>query len=177
MPSSTFFPMDPYDDARVIISTEHHEIHEGHGFVFHAEHLTPTSGVANYIHIKPGALKHDHILLDFAALGGNCRIQIYESPTLATAGSAITVYDLNRKTANTATTVVKQDPTVTTVGTTLISNRLILGASGVQSRINTAFREGLERVWKPATDYLVAITPLAASMAWTCDAYIEEVTM
>jgi hypothetical protein len=175
MPSRIFFPnKDVIDDAIVTIDTTHHEIHEGHGYAFHVENLTPTSGVTQYIEIASGA-KQPHIFLDFEAIGGLCKIQMFEGGTVLTAGTVITSYNRNRPLASvhSALLTIRQGSTVTTVGS-VFATRTILASATAQGKVTSAVREGAERVWNANTTYLIGITPLAASMIWTADGLFEE---
>lgn len=170
MPSSTFFPMD--GESRITIDKVHHECHEGNLWTFHHENLAPASGLTTYIHLKTGA-KENHIAFDWQAIGGNFTIKIYESPTLGTAGSAITANARNRVNVRNPATTLFLNPTVSTVGTSLIGTRTLLAVSTTQSKSNMV-RQGTERILKPNTDYIVAATVLAASMAFTIDAAFYE---
>jgi hypothetical protein len=174
MPSNSFFPKDGPDDALVTIDTFHHETHNGNVFAFHVENLSPTSGVAQYIDISSGS-EPPHIFLDFEAIGGLCKIQMYENGTILTAGTVINSYNRNRIKApnHSALTTIRQGSTVTTVGS-IFATRLILASSSNQAKVTSAIREGAERVWAPSTVTIIAITPLAASMVWTMDGLFEE---
>lgn len=175
--TNRFIPTDKYDDSICVIDTVHHEVHEGHAYDFHVENLTPASGVTQYIQIS-SLTKSPHLDLEFEAIGGNCRFQIFENAVISTAGSVITINNRNRNKAsvNSAITTVFQGSTVSTTGSS-IANRLALGSSNVTGRVSSAIREGAERVWDINTNYVIGITPLAASMIWTLDAYLEEATL
>lgn len=175
--TNRFIPTDEYDESVCVIDTVHHECHEGHSYDFHAEDLTPTSGLTQYIQISSSA-KSPHLVLDFEAIGGNCRIQMFENAVISTAGSVITINNRNRNKASTFSAITKiyQGSTVVTAGS-IISNRLILGSSNITGRVTSAIREGAERIWDINSNYVIGITPLAASMSWTMDGILEEVPL
>lgn len=175
MPSNNFFPTDKYDEALVTIDTVHHEVHEGHCFAFHYENRAPTSGASIYLHLKSGA-KSPHIFIDFEALGGLLEVIMYKDAIVSTVGTAISFYDRNHNTNNSPISTLFVGTTFSTVGT-IFANRLVLGSSGGASKANSAIREGAERCWKPNTDYIISLKPLATSMAITVDGLMEEVAL
>lgn len=175
--TNRFVPTDKYDDSICVIDTVHHEVHEGHAYDFHIENLSPGSNVTQFVQIT-SLNKSPHLVLDFEAIGGNCRFQIYENAVISTAGSVIQIINRNRNKAsvNSAITNVFQGSTVSTTGSS-IGNRLVLGSSSVTGRVTSAIREGSERVWDINTTYVIAITPFASGMIWTLDGYLEEATL
>lgn len=174
MPSSNFFPMDGTDNARIVIDTTHHEVHKGDLHEFHFEALAVASGITTILHIKTGT-KQLHTFLEFGALGGLLKINIYDSATVGTAGSAIACPNLNQNFADTFSggTLVYSGSTVGTVGTA-IATKTILATATAPSKTNSAVKEFAERVWEPNKNYIIALLTGAASMAFTVDGVIGE---
>lgn len=93
-----------------------------------------------------------------AFTGAGITINVYEAPTTS-AGTAGTVYNLNRRNPVTATASYKVAPTVTATGIQVGATVYGLGGSGVGPSVVSAFvTTGVERVLKPSTKYLLRIT-------------------
>jgi len=143
------------------IDTAHHEVHEGE--FFHLGHFF--SDVADTasadILIRVGASKNLHI--NFRAVaGGACDVFLYEGTTVTSNGSpnygtAITPYDKNRETANTATGNYYYGPTIDAVGTELVRD-LLLGSTRPQSIIGGEVRSNSEWILKKGQTYLFRVT-------------------
>lgn len=172
MPSNAFFPMDAGDHARIVIDSTHHEVHEGALYEFHYENLAPASGLTTYIHIKTGLIKL-HAYLQFEAVGGLLKINMYDGATVGTAGTAINCFNLNRTITDSITTKVYVGSTVGTTGTAF-ATKTILATSTSQSKANSSVKEFAERNWAPSKDYIIAIVTGAASMSFTVDGVIGE---
>lgn len=103
---------------------------------------------------KPVIIKDRQV----AFTGAGVTIDVYEAPTTS-AGTAGTVYNLNRRNPITATASYKIAPTVTATGTQIGATTYGLGGAGVRPSSVSAFvTPGVERVLKPSTKYLLRIT-------------------
>lgn len=86
---------------------------------------------------------------------GDGDIELFENGTISV-GTSKTIFDLNRITANTATTVIAEGPTVSAAGTSLFKT-LLIGGSKNQA-IPVVFNNQAALVLKPSEDYLLRIT-------------------
>ena len=86
-------------------------------------------------------------------------LRLYENTTVGAGGATLTSFDINRVIANTPGTVVKEDPTITAVGTLLEVSQLGYAGSG-----NSSFGGDSEIgiFLKASEDYLFRLTTLAA---------------
>lgn len=108
-----------------------------------------------------------------AFTGAGITINVYEAPTTS-AGTAGTVYNLNRINPVATTVSYKTAPTVTAAGTQAGATTYGLGGTGVGQTVVSAFAApGVERVLKPNTKYLLRITnndaaaqKIAAYLTW-----------
>lgn len=90
--------------------------------------------------------------------GAGVTINIYEAPTTS-AGTAGTVYNLNRVNPVAATASYKTAPTVTATGTQVGATTYGLGGTGVgPTEVSSFAAPGVERVLKSNTKYLLRIT-------------------
>lgn len=108
-----------------------------------------------------------------AFTGAGVTINVYEAPTTS-AGTAGTVYNLNRVNPVATTVNYKTAPTVTVSGTQIGATSYGLGGTGVsQTEVSSFAAPGVERVLKPSTKYLLRITnndaaaqKIAAYITW-----------
>lgn len=118
---------------------------------------------------KPVVIKDRQV----AFTGTGITINVYEAPTTS-AGTAGTVYNLNRRNPVTATASYRTAPTVTAAGTQVGATTYGFGGTGVGPSVVSAFvTPGVERVLKPSTKYLLRITnndaaaqKIAAYLTW-----------
>lgn len=118
---------------------------------------------------KPVIIKDRQI----AFTGTGITVNVYETPTTS-AGTAGTVYNLNRINPVAATVSFKTAPTVTGTGTQVGTTNYGIGGSGVGQTVVSAFSsQGAERILKPNTKYLLRITnndaaaqKIAAYLTW-----------
>lgn len=112
--------------------------------------------------------------LEFAITGGAAaRVLMYEGPTIATQGDAITVARLYRPSAKTTKTVFKVGGTVTggAYGTLLKTMYNGGGGAGSSTRGGASVHEGAEWVLKLATNYCIRVIrdasgPIGADFEW-----------
>lgn len=157
---------DLVDDAvhaLKIIDVVHHEVHEGE--MFSADHVATTVADAASVDVlfQAGAGKDSHFVFDVSA-GGAVRVYLYEGPTISAVGTALTPYNLNRRSARQPGSQVSHTPTVGAVGTTvLIGGRYLAGGASAQTRIGGGLRPGLERILAPGRTYLLRVTNVSGS--------------
>lgn len=147
---------DPVTGAPTMIDTVHHEVHEGE--MFHAGHTAASvaNGASVDLLLTTGA-KECHTTFEVFA-GGQVSVYLYEAPTIAN-GTAITIYNMKRSSANAPLSTVKHTPTVSATGTTaLVNGRILPGGSSPQTRVGGGIRQGVEWVLAPDTAYLLRVT-------------------
>ena len=81
----------------------------------------------------------------------------YEAPTVA-AGTAVTIYNMKRNSANVPLSTLKHTPTVTDVGAVaLINGRILPGGNSPTTRVGGGIRSGAEWILAPNTQYLMRV--------------------
>lgn len=156
--------IDKWDKAfkglRALVTQSYTEVNVKNGLQFEASGYNAAVAAAGNFDVefqtgaKPVIIKDRQI----AFTGTGITINVYEAPTTS-AGTAGTVYNLNRINPVAATASFKTAPTVTAVGTQVATTNYGIGGSGVGQTIVSAFSsQGAERVLKPNTKYLLRIT-------------------
>lgn len=153
----------------VQVPWEHYMTHQGLYFFFQ-DYAT---GIGNgstrdVLLITANNGKGIHMKFGLATLGGS--YALYEAPTTTANGGALTIVNKNRGSANTATLTAFSVPTVTAVGTLLVTT--LLGASSKAASIDVL---NPEIVLKPNTKYLVRFSSSAGSNISSCDGSFYEV--
>ena len=111
----------------LVTPIEHNLVRDGVVFsTFHSFLLT-AAATSKWLHLKIPVTHNCHIRWRFMS-EAKIDYYIYENPTLTNDGTAISTFDMNRVTANTANVLVYHTPTITNVGT-MIDNGMI-GTSG-----------------------------------------------
>jgi hypothetical protein len=174
MPSSIWFKNDGLSGARIGITQIEHYINDGKIWGFHMEDLSMASSDTTYLHIKVGS-SDIHWEHEISAFGGRLEYKLYASPTMGTAGTVLNVKNRNCNYCSTAETILYQDSTVSTVGTSLIATRQVFGSTSNQGKTSTSIGEAAQRVFKKNTEYLMAFTANAAAMMFACSGmFLEE---
>ena len=154
-------PTDPISDLPVVIDYEHHQLHEGetHQYTYAPAALSSGSSVLFRIVVAnvTGTTQTPHFIFAVDATAETWSY-IYESPTVTGNGTQQTALNRNRNSANTPTTTIWLNPTVSANGTLMSS--WILG-SGTLAGGQT--RDALEWDLKTNTTYLIVVTAKAAS--------------
>jgi hypothetical protein len=108
----------------------------------------------DFLIISPAANESHLITFHFTSTQANAEIVLYEEPTTTDNGSALTLFNKNRKSSNVAETQLFQDPTVTGGSEGLqLEHDLIVG--GKQSGGSDFSETGEEWVLKANTKYLI----------------------
>ncbi len=151
----TLAPSDETTGAALVITTEHHEVHEGE--MFHAGRTVASlANGGNMDLLLTTGTKECHTVFEVFA-GGQVTVSLYEGPTVAD-GTAVPVYNMKRSSANTALATVKHTPTVTDVGeVALVNGRILPGGTSPTTRVGGGIRQGIEWVLAPETDYLLRV--------------------
>jgi hypothetical protein len=161
--------------ALVTIPVQHHEIHEGE--MFETSYKSPEgSNIADnatlVLHFLTGA-KENHFTFTVAA-GGDCEVSLYEAPSLTANGPRLDVHNLHRDSDDVSVTSVWQGSTFT--GGVQLTNFLLVGGTGGNASGGIS-RQGLERILRPNTIYMVEATNRAGTaqpMSILADWYEED---
>ena len=86
-------------------------------------------------------------------------LRFYENTMIGSGGTTQTLLDVNRRTANTASTVIREDPTITDVGNLLLA--VSFGFTG-QGDTNVGSQGGSSLPLANNQDYLARISSLSA---------------
>lgn len=143
-----------------VIDIVHERIHEGRSFI-----VTDVDVDVDIIAPKqwtlaaPNTDKQIHFAFDaFANAAGI--LELYEGPTITVAGTLMTAHNMNRNNAETASLIVRYDPTITVDGTKLwqtrlgVSGNLFVATGGGSSSRN-------EFILKKNTSYQMKFTSIA----------------
>jgi hypothetical protein len=154
------FKQDLTTGAFTTISYDHHEIHSGSHF-FTGNYTDLANGqVYDILIVTPNTLKYSHMIFELRT-EAEAMFGYYEATTTSANGTAMTVFDRNRVTANTAGTTFFHTPTVTSVGTLLGS-----GIFGSGNKQGGGLRDSNEFILKPNSKYLVRVTNNTALANW-----------
>lgn len=156
-------PLDTISGNVQVISPPHEAVHNGTHFTASWTGTTATSLNTLVITGTAGT----GIIHFVAEADGNkaFTFQLWEAPT-ATGGTAITSYNNARISANTSPVTITKNPTVTTVGTTLLEAHTV-GSSNPISRIGGDARHSNEWNLKASTKYLLRATAVSAGTVIT----------
>jgi len=149
-------PFDATTGAALVMDTVHHEVHEGE--MFHAEHTNASvsNGASVDVLLVTGA-KEAHSTWEVFA-GGLVAVTLYEA-AVATAGTALTVYNMNRRSIKAPVATLSHTPTgITTGSVTLVNGRILPGGNSPQTRVGGGIRSGAEWILLPSTKYLMRVT-------------------
>jgi hypothetical protein len=152
------------------INVDHYKVHEGDAYSAIIYDADVDTGSPKYVRcVSPNTTTRIHIKFsissDTAGLG-----ELFENPTINPVGSAVAEYNQDRNSANTATLVVTDDPTVAADGTRLATD--VIGAGG-PTKLGGNSRSGLEWILLQNEEYIVKFTPDAndARVAITLEWY------
>jgi len=147
--------VDDKVSALQIIATPHHETHEGEYFSV-SHFFSDLADDANAdVRIIVGSGAELHVTIGVAAEGSG-EIRIYEGTTYTGDGTALTIYDKNRTTANTSNATSKHTPTVDAIGTLLFEGYVPGGTK--KDAVGGLRSNAQEWIFKKSTDYLVRFT-------------------
>jgi hypothetical protein len=139
-----------------IADVNHLRLHEGRAFYAYflngdANQLADDASIDIAIAWATG--KYPHLVFDVKC-GGDAEFTIYENATV-TGGTSFTAINRYRPSANTSSSAILINPTVTTTGTP-ITGEFLSGGSGGQATGSSAF--SFQYVLSPLTTYLFRLT-------------------
>jgi hypothetical protein len=173
--SGTFLVPCVDEDTGGLVSISHYEADVHQSRRFKASYLQPHGGeladdATHDFLVKVGALGA-HATFGIA-VGGNCELLIYGGTTVSADGAALASISKNREDVGTAQTIVYDTPTVTGVGTLLLTQYVPGGTRGTAA--GGGWSEP-EWILAPDTNYLIRITnraggsgiQLSISLEWS----------
>lgn len=170
---------DHISGALVVISAEHHEIHEGETFLvsYKSADAAPIADNGAVLFVITTHSRYAHMTAR-AGCGGDMEAELYEGTTVtAGTGTAMTAYNKNRASTEAATVGVRRGMTVAGAGT-LLENEFIAGGTGPLA-VGGASSTRAEWVLNTSTVYMVRITnrsgavqPMSLAIEWYEEASI-----
>ena len=148
--------LDDWSWKLTIIDATHVEIHEGNTYVvsYYDDDVADDGTVEILLRVGD---EPAHATFGGQA-GGDAVAYLIENPTVNAAGTALTEFNKNRISANTATLTAFHTPTV--VGGTALLTLFMPGGSGPQAG-GTQASSGGEWILKPNEDYVARITNIS----------------
>ena len=150
------YKTDGVTNSKVVITHEHHEIHEGQTFLISGQTTLGLGATYSILLTTPDTNKHCHLVGHVRATG-EANVALYENPTGAVAGAAITAYNKNRNSADTNTTTANVLTSVTTPGTLLETQYF-----GSGQNVGGEGRATEEWVLKKNEEYILRVTSTSA---------------
>lgn len=146
--------VDPYVSALRVIEVAHSQTHLGAMYSAGYRWTGQADNATLYLSVTVPTGYVAHMIYEVATTG-KAYIDLYEGATVS-GGTAITPANKNRRSANTASVVVKRDVTVSDAGTLLPQDGL-LGGGGKHTPIGGGAGLDAEWVLDEATTYLLAV--------------------
>jgi len=158
---------DAVSGASVVIDFAHHELHEGDHYYATGTTTLGIGEVLNILIVTPNTTKWAHLEGQIGT-SGTATVGFYEGSTTSAAGSAVTEFNRNRNSANTAAVVVTTGPTITGDGTLIFTAQ-----SGAGQRVGGDVRAQNEFILKQNTKYILRVTSAVATNVtnWLVDWY------
>ena len=132
-------------------------VHEGEVF-FYTDFTTIGNGVDLDFTVTTSA-SIDTLFIFEVTTSLAAELTFFENTTIGVGGATRILEDLNRRTANTAATILREDPTITTVGNRLLA--VSFGFTG-QGNTNVGSSGGGAMPLARSQDYLARISSLSA---------------
>jgi hypothetical protein len=152
--------VDELTAANVGLDYAHYEVHEGDAFSCCYYASTASGGVISMNIESPTTTKRAHLLLSVESNLPGVMV-LYENPTWSAAGTgtALTSFNCNRNSTNTALTKLYSAPTLsgTLTGTTIMT-RVVGAGNSNQTRVGGSVRSGFEYILKGSDKYYVKFT-------------------
>ena len=159
---------DSLSSAMVVIDHPHRKIHDGRHWIYTNSFEIVSVGAIKWHHFRtPNTTTQQHILFGGEA-SGLAAICFFEAPTMPTGAGTNTargIENQNRRSTNTTSSIIYQDPTVGAgeTGTCLFTSRV--GGAGVgQSKYPGSIRSEDEFILAANTSYLLKCGALVASI-------------
>jgi len=159
MTNSIAMPTDRHG-GRTVIDYAHHEIHSGNHYTAYLYEADVDAASTLTVLMRTPATGEIHLVgLVKSSLGGGFT---WQEGANCTGGAAITAYNNNRQSANTATLTLLSDPTVTSAGTILIETDV--GATGnPTTAAGGDFAARQEWILAQSTEYVLQYTSATAN--------------
>ena len=136
-----------------IIDYEHHEIHAGSHFKAGYQNTDRDTDETVAITITtPDTDKEIHFTMTAQSTGA-ATVQLFRTPTLSAAGTAVTPFNRNENSDTVSVATVKHTPTITANGTK-ISEKWV-GGDGFKTSVGGEHRGDSEIILKRNTTYLI----------------------
>ncbi|MFW5955725.1 MAG: hypothetical protein ACOCSK_03190 [Rhodothermales bacterium] len=152
----------------------HKKVEDGLLYGFYTDELSVSDGSSLELLIQTGS-KDAHIIL--SALSGEAQTipELYEDTEVSSEGDELLASNFNRNYPDTPELKVYTSPTVTNDGFRFVSRRILSGGQG-PFKVSSEIVDGIERVLKAQTNYLVKVTADggAANIVVTGVFYEEE---
>lgn len=152
--------VDNLDNALVIIDAIHAAIHKG--LMYQSDVVNETLGDPGnldvLVRVPAGKAAH---LRSQASVGGNCRLFMYQGPTVTDDGTAVARHNRNLFSSNESNTLVFSGPTTSALGT-LLPDGIIPG--GIKGAGSGAQAGSFEEWVLPPGDYLVRLTNISGGV-------------
>jgi hypothetical protein len=148
---------DDITGAAAVISTVHHEVHEGETFEVSLFSMVNGNGADITILLRTGGTRYGHLTFT-ATGGGDAQVRLLENPTVTNAGNAMTVRNMKRYSTEVNTITAFGNPTY--VEQAVLTSFLLPGGSGGNSQ-GGVVRQNTERILSLNTDYIIELTNIA----------------
>lgn len=146
------------NNAAITRGVVHQKGHEGKLFLANQYDATVTASVAVETLVTVPSNTRAHLRI-FAAGTGDIKLDLFKSTTVTAAGSAVTAFNTNQNSSNTAEVTVTKAPTLTDSGTAFFTT-LNPGGYGIN---DADIPGGGGEVVLPAGNYLVRTTNVTSS--------------
>lgn len=155
------YAFDAFHRALTTIDSEHRLIHDGMYFSFNASFSAlAASGTFDLVFEVPAGTFPHLRSWNYSLSDGPCRLDLWEGVTASEDGTVITPTNNNRNSSNTAGTVVRQDPTISANGESLLEDVYVPDPGGgfFTSPGTAAADLSEEWVLRPSTKYALRLT-------------------
>lgn len=156
-----------------VILMGHHKVHEGKHYVCSYFASGVSVGAPASIMFRTGAAGSVHAIWGVNANRGGL-INCYEGCHVTASGTSITVFNRNRKSANTTASKVFANPTATTNGTDIYTAWIGTASGKKEPAAGGGSRGSEEYILNASTQYLFKFTPESAAntkLSFECDFY------
>jgi hypothetical protein len=150
------------EDHRGLVNTLgvlHHHIHDGHAFVASRDIGSIANGATADVLVICGTAKDTHFNYAIGSTGAFL-IDIYEAPSYSAPGTAITIFNRNRTSANASINAVYHTPSGVSGGLQLPTN-IIPGGNNVGSSV--AYGDFDRFMFKRGLAYLLRLTNISGN--------------
>lgn len=153
----------------VVVSTEHHKIHEGAHYVADVCDLDVDIALPKQILVRaPDTAVRAHLTVSVVTSVA-ATIKLYEGPTISADGTQATAYNNDRNSVSTPTVNIYNDPTVTATGTDLMIDQCV-GSPGIAFQAQGGnLDRSHEIILRQGEDYLLVVGVDANNSRVSCE--------